>query len=133
MAGTDWSELLRNDGEVWYLDVTLAAVESDDWYDLKDITVTYTYQGLTGDELTRLDQVVRGIAELDRFETYHTLYLAEGNLVLAKAYEAFCAEAAHAVMNCYLAMGVAGIFGQAWGALADLVYGEYVRPKFDDI
>ena len=129
----DSSSYLHQEGAVWHLDVTLAAIEDDDWYDLRDITVTYTYQGISGDDLARLAQVTQGITQLDAFSAFHESYLVNSGVASRAIYNAFWAEASQAIAKAYVG-GIAALpFGSLWNGLAGKAYGDYIKPYVNNI
>ena len=118
------------DGATWFLDITVDATDGSDWYDLRDITVTYQYSGISSADLARLDQVIQGKRAIDEFYDLHMDYW-QGGVVLssvAKSMQATLANVGVAAVT----GSIPGEWGQAIGALADHAWG-YVSPRISEV
>ncbi|MCX6616017.1 MAG: cadherin repeat domain-containing protein, partial [Acidobacteria bacterium] len=132
-SGDEARSLLQDagDGCTSYLDVTIDAVDIMHWYDLRDITVTYTYDGLDSEQLARLDQVVRGRAAILQFKDFHDRFWA-GHCVFSAVAKGIAAEGINIVLS-LVTGSIPGTWGPLIGALIDHAYGKYVAPHLPDV
>ena len=118
------------DGVTWFLDVTIDATRNYglDWYDVRDVNVTYTYSGLSNDQLARLDQVVEGKQAIQQFYDFHMDFWQGGEPVwnqVSLGMQATLAKVGVAAIGGL----IPGAWGEAIGALASEAFGAYVLPR----
>lgn len=134
----NWSDILTEENGVWVLDVMLSAIEIDDYFDLRDVQVTYSYEGISDNDLARLDQIIGGITLVDQFRDFHQGYLVDGNVArrsdeaLKAAHDAFFAESAFVISNSHL-IDSAGVFGSAWQSVANVAYSNILEPAVNSM
>ena len=119
------------DGCTSYLDVTIDAVDIMHWYDLRDVTVQYTYEGLDSDQLARLEQVVRGRSAILGFKNFHDRFWA-GQGVFNAVAKGIAAEGINMVLSSVTG-SIPGTWGPLIGALIDHAYGTYVAPHLPEV
>lgn len=129
----DLSSVLRprGDGFTQYLDITLSAVDALDYYDLDQITVIVGYAGLSNENLARINQVAKGIGQLDFFLNYHNRYLGS-SVVLREVSKGMQSTLLNAMIGSAVGDIAAIEFGANYAELASGAYG-FISPYLPGI
>ena len=106
------------DGIGYRLDVTFDATATIDWYDLKDVTLSYGYDGIDTDWLTNFQAIYAGYRSVSSFKNEVVDALWDGTGVSQQQFYLACQNAISSAVSSSLSLG---LLGPLWGSITNSV------------